>query len=172
MVQGLAAGAERILIFEDDILFDRYSTDRLQACTAFLETHPNWHMFFFGCMVKNSRPTENPSIVKIAYRSLTHAYVIHRDFAQMLIRNAWRGVPWDDFLRDLRDEEMYAAYPAFAFQSAAPSDNTRYLPLDRMRRLIGGLHRLQKQNEFYHRHRWWIIGAHVMVMLLIILLAI
>jgi GR25 family glycosyltransferase involved in LPS biosynthesis len=172
MARGIAAGAERMLIFEDDVLFDRFSPVTLRNCIEFLDTDPDWHMLFFGCMVKRSRRTVNPAVINIIYRSLTHAYVIRRAFAETLVRKTWHGVPYDDFLRDLRDERMYAAYPAFAFQSAAPSDNTRYLPLDKVRRLIGGLHRLQKQNEIYHRYRWWIIGAHAAAVLAALLLAV
>jgi hypothetical protein len=80
-------------------------------------------------------------------------------------------VPYDDFLRDLKDERTFALYPSFAFQSNSPSDNERYLPLDRIRRLLGGLRSLQKKNAFYHHNRWVIIGAHVLALLLLALAA-
>lgn len=167
MASGIEAGAQHILIFEDDVLFDRFSLETLNRSIDFMRTRNDWNMVFFGCMVKGVRRTSNPSVVRITYRSLTHAYVISRRFAEQLVRHPWHQVPYDDFLRDLKDGGMFAVYPTFAFQSGSASDNTRYLPLDRIRRLIGGLHSLQKRNEFYHRHRWWIIGAHVAVIFLI-----
>lgn len=170
MHKGLAAGARHILIFEDDICFDRFCPDLLKRCTHFMETHQQWHMLFLGCMVKSSRATDYPSVRRIRYRSLTHAYAIRKPFAQRLVRHhPWQRVPYDDFLRDLNDDQMYAVSPMFGFQSSSRSDNARYLPLDRFRRLCGGLIRLQKNNEFYHRHKWLIIGVHILAVLLVLL---
>lgn len=168
MTKGLQSGAEHILIFEDDIEFDRFSPEVLRGCIDFLAQDPDWHMLFLGCMVKGSRRTSNPSVIKIRYRSLTQAYAVHRRFARELTRHPWHGVAYDEFLNNLKDDRTYAAYPTFAFQSNSPSDNVRYLPLDRWRRLLGGLRRLQKNNEFFHRHRWLIIAAHALALLLIL----
>ncbi len=168
MKKGLAEGAERILIFEDDIVFDRFSHGLLERTRDFCVWHTRWHMLFLGCMVKASRRTTYPAIRRIKFRSLTHAYVIHRRFAEELVRQAWQQVPYDDFLRDLKDRETYALYPSIAFQSNARSDNERYLPLDRVRRIMGGLRNLQKFDEFYHRRRSLVIGAHLLVVVLIL----
>lgn len=169
MARGLARGAERMLIFEDDILFDGFTTAALERCTAFLGAEPDWHLFFLGCMVRASRRTRFPGVVRVRYRSLAHAYAVHAPFAERLVARPWQGVPYDDFLRDLRDERTFALYPPIAFQSDAPSDNERYLPLDRVRRLLGGLRRLQKNNAFYHHNRWAIVGAHVVALALLVL---
>ncbi len=166
--KGLEAGADRILIFEDDIVFDRITQKRLKHLNDFIRRHGSWRMLFLGCMVKSSQSTDYPSIRRIRYRSLTQAYIIHRRFAESLIRCCWQQVAYDDFLRDLNDDEFYILYPAIAFQSNSPSDNERYLPLDRLRRAIGGLKKIQIRNEFYHCHRHWIIGAHVLIFLAII----
>jgi len=168
MKKGLEEGAERILIFEDDILFSRFSNNLLGHATDFCLRHTGWHMLFFGCMVKASRRTPFPSIRNINYRSLTHAYAVHWRFAEVLVRFQWQQNPYDDFLRDLKDREMYTLYPSVAFQSNARSDNERYLPLDRVRRIFGGLRNLQKFDEFYHRRRPLIIGAHLLAALLIL----
>lgn len=168
MHQGLAAGAEHMLIFEDDVMFDRFSSERLASATTFLSTLPAWHLFFLGCMVKSSRRTASEAVRRVRVRSLTHAYAVHRDFARRLASHPWNGVPYDDYLRDLQDQHAYAAYPAMAFQSASRSDNLRYLPLDKIRRLMGGLHNLQKWNEFYHRNRWGILAVHGAALLLLL----
>jgi GR25 family glycosyltransferase involved in LPS biosynthesis len=169
MARGLAQGARQMLIFEDDILFDGFTPAALERGVAFLSAEPGWRMFFLGCMVKASRRTRFPGVVRIRYRSLTHAYAIHRSFAERLVERPWQGVPYDDFLRDLKDERSFALYPSFAFQSNSPSDNERYLPLDRVRRLLGGLRSLQKLDAFYHRNRWAIVGAHVLALLALVL---
>lgn len=170
MEKGIQAGADTILIFEDDIVFDRMSFETLDNCIAFMSENRDWHMLFLGCMVKGSRRTENRSVLKVEFRSLTHAYAISRKFAEKLVQTPWQKIPFDDFLRDLNDDRMYAAYQSFTFQGNSPSDNERYLPLDRFRRLCGGLRRLQKLNEFYHRNRAAIITAHTIAILLVAIL--
>jgi hypothetical protein len=84
-----------------------------------------------------------------------------------LVKISWREIPFDDFLCDLNDE-FYAIYPSFAFQSNSRTDNNRNLGLDRFRRLFGGLGRIQKWNEFYHRHKIPVITAHVLILLIIL----
>jgi hypothetical protein len=37
-----------------------------------------------------------------------------------------------------------------------------------IRRLLGGLKRIQKAIEFYHRHKFGIYAAHVIVILLVL----
>ena len=170
MKKGLTANAGNILIFEDDICFDRFGLDTLKVAIDFLSTHANWKILFLGCMVKRSRKTENKSVLKINFRSLCHAYVLHSTFAKRLAKVPWQKNPFDDMLRDLKDDRFFAIYPSFAFQSNSRSDNRRYLTLDKFRRLCGGLRRLQKMNEFYHRNKTVIIGIHLLVALILIVI--
>lgn len=170
--KGLSSGAERILVFEDDIIFDRVVPERIAGITAFLDAQKNWHMLLLGGLVSRSKATDYPSIRRVRYRSLTHGYVVHRRLAEDIVRQPWKKVPYDDFLKNLKDPETYALYPSIAFQSDSRSDNERYLPLDRLRRWCGGLRKIQKRNEFYHRHRALIIGTHAVAILLMLLGAI
>ena len=167
--KGNRAGAETIVVFEDDILLERFSPAVLQDCIDFLSTDHHWNALYFGCLVSGSKKTQNRSVLKIKYRCLTHGYVFSRKFSESLVKKSWRDIPFDDFLRTINDE-FYAIYPSFAFQSNSRSDNIRFLPLDKFRRLCGGLRQLQKRNELYHRHRSLIILLHVIIILLIILL--
>lgn len=169
MRKGLSAGARHILIFEDDIIFDRFSSAALKQNIAFLASGKPWHMWFAGCMIKAIRRTENSAVAHIRFRSLTHAYAVYHCFARRLLTHCWKGIAFDEFINNLGDDHMYAACPAFAFQSASRSDNTRYLPLDKFRRLCGGLHLLQKSNEFYQRNRWPIIAGHLVALVLLLL---
>ncbi len=166
---GIRAGADTIVVFEDDVLFERFSPTGLKNCVDFLSTDPHWNALYFGCLVSGSKKTQNHSVLKIKYRCLTHAYVFSRKFAESLVKISWREIPFDDLLCALNDE-FYAIYPSFAFQSNSRSDNSRFLPLDKFRRLSGGLRRLQKGNELYHRHRTLVILLHIIIILLIILL--
>jgi len=168
MKKGLEAGAGTILIFEDDIYFSRFNPETLGEAIDFISTAPNWNILFLGCMVKRSQMTPNRSVRKIRFRSLCHAYVVNAAFAKRLVTIPCQKVPFDDMLRDLEDDALYAVCPAFAFQSDSRSDNQRYLPLDRFRRLCGGLCCVQKMNEFYHLNRGIVIGIHVIVVSILV----
>ncbi len=168
MEKGIRAHADTILIFEDDIIFDRFNPDTIEKCIDFLAANTDWKIMFLGCMVKKSAKTETSSVLKVKFRCACHAYVLTREFAETIVKMPWQKIPFDDMLRDMKDNQVYAVYPSFAFQSNSRSDNQRHLPLDRFRRLCGGLRGLQKMNEFYHYNKTFIIGAHILVVLLLI----
>ena len=168
--KGLQAGADTIVVFEDDILFERFRPADLKNCIDFLSTEHHWNALFFGCLVSASKKTQYRSVRKIKYRCLTHAYVFSRTFSESLVKKSWREIPYDDWLCSLNDE-FYAIFPSFAFQSNSRSDNLRFLSLDKFRRLCGGLRWLQKGNEFFHRRRTLIILLHIIIILLILMLA-
>jgi len=158
--KGLQAGADSIVIFEDDILFDRFSPARLKNCIDFLSQQSDWNALFFGCLVSGSKRTWNKSVLKVRYRSLSHAYVLNRKFAEVLVKRPWQEIAYDEFL-DSFNEAYYAVYPSFAFQSNSPSDNRKYLRLDKFRRLCGGLQRIQKGNEWFFNHIRGIMALHI-----------
>ena len=168
ITNGLLAGANRIVIFEDDVLFDGFSQERLKPCIDFMSATLDWKAFFFGCLVSGTRKTHSRGVLKIKYRCLSHAYVLNRGFAEMLVKKPWQKIAFDSELKSYNDG-FYAAFPAFAFQSNLPSAKTNCSGLDRFRRLCGGLQRIQKRNEWYHRHRPVFITLHILVILLIVL---
>jgi GR25 family glycosyltransferase involved in LPS biosynthesis len=160
MRRAVADGARRLLIFEDDVTFERYRPQRFGAALAFLEGQPDWQMLFLGCLVKRSRATASPAVRAIAYGCLTHAYALNRPCAEALAQKPWHGQPIDAVLSRL-DRGIYVCCPTFAFQSNATSDNTRLRRLDRFRRWCGGLRRIQRRNEFWHCHRPLLVFLHI-----------
>ncbi len=165
--EGLEAGAKNIVIFEDDVEFDRFDPERLRCCTEFLRQHPEWKVLLLGALIRSSRETDNPFIQKVRYQSLTHAYVLNRHYAETLAYEPWQGIVNDTLFRPLTDD-VYAIYPMCAFQKNLTTDNYKYPKLVIIRRLLGGLKRIQKANEFYHRHKFGIYTAHVIVILLLL----
>ena len=165
---GIAAGAKHILVFEDDIVFDRFSPELLSRAISFMKSEADWRMFFLGCFVKSSRRTNHPSVLNVKFRSTTHAYVITREFAQKLVETPWPGRCLDDLICSLNDEKMYAIYPAIAFQSNSPTDNDKQIGIDRFRRALGGIRRLQKWNEFASLNFVTLIVVHVVVVVLLV----
>jgi hypothetical protein len=163
--KGLEAGAESIVVFEDDIVFDRFDAEHFKQCTQFLLKHPDWKVLLFGALIRSSRKADNPLIQKIRYQSLAHAYALNRPYAETIAYQPWHGIVIDTIFRPL-DDHIYAVYPMFAFQNDFISDNDKkYKGLERFRRLCGGLERIQKANEFYQRHKFGVIAAHVIVVL-------
>ncbi len=158
--KGLEAGAGRMVVFEDDVLFDRFDAERFRQCTRFLSAHPDWRILLLGGLVRSVRKTSDPSVQKVRYQSLAHAYAIHRPYAETLAYVPWQGIVVDTLFRPLTDH-IYAVRPMFAFQNNLPSDNG-YRFLEGFRRCFGGLERVQKMNEFYHRHPFGIIALHVL----------
>jgi len=164
--KGLDAGARRILIFEDDIIFDRFDPEKLAACTHFLASKPEWKILLLGSLVKGLRPTGVKAVMKAKYRSLSHAYALNRDFAKEIVKIPWQGFAYDCLFRPY-DEGVYAIHPSVAFQSDSPSDNIKYLNLDRHRRLLGGFKGIQKFNGFYYSYRAPIIAANAAMILIL-----
>jgi hypothetical protein len=161
---GLAAGARRIAIFEDDVVFDGFDPRRVKKGMQFVDGLDHWEMMFLGCLVSRSRPTASNDVRRVRYRCLTHAYVVNRAFAEKLAKIQWSGKPIDAIFYDLL-RHGYAIYPSVAFQSNASSDNWRLKVLDRVRRLCGGLRFIQKMNERYHRHYKTILLVHLLAAL-------
>ena len=162
--KGLEVGAERIVVFEDDIVFDRFDAERFKQSLQFLVEHPDWKVLLLGALIRSSRSTTNPFIKKVGYQSLAHAYALNRPYAETLAYQPWQGIIIDTLFRPLTDH-IYAVYPMFAFQNDFTSDNEKYQILECFRRLCGGLERVQKANEFYQRHKLGVIAAHVLILL-------
>lgn len=167
--KGLEAGAERIMVFEDDVVFDRFDAGHFEQCTQFLADHPDWKVLLLGALIRSSRRTADPFVQKVGYQSLAHAYALNRPYAETVASQPWQGIIIDTLFRPLTDH-LYAVYPMFAFQKDFTSNNDKYPGLERIRRLCGGLEFIQKTNEFYHRHKTGIIAAHALVLLSLLLL--
>lgn len=166
---GLAAGADKILIFEDDILFSRFSADTLGSAIRFMQSNDDWKLFFLGCFVNSSRKTRHRAVIKIDYRCTAHAYVVSRRFAQELVQIPFQNVPFDDLLRKLSFGYVYALYPGIAFQSSSATDNDKLIGVDRARRFFGGFRRLQLWNEFSSRRFVPLVVAHFALLAILVL---
>ena len=168
--KGIDAGARHILIFEDDILFDRFDPEKLKACTRFLQSKKEWKILLLGCLINGVKPTESKAVMEVKHRSLSHAYALNRNFAREINRIPWPGGAYDClFCR--YGEGVYAIYPSIAFQSDSPSGNTKYLKLERRRRFFGGFKRIQKFNEFFYRYRSLIIAVNAATILFLVVIA-
>ena len=166
--KGLETGARNIVVFEDDVEFDRFDPQKMRSCTDFLRQNTSWKVFLFGALIRASGRTANPHVQKVRYQSLSHAYALNRDYAQTLAYVPWRGIANDTLFRPLKDD-IYAPFPMFAFQKDFSSDNYAYSNLEKFRKMLGGLKRIQKGIEFYRRHMFSIYAVQTVFILLVVI---
>lgn len=159
--KGLAAGARHILVFEDDIFFHTFNGQRLHEACRFLRQTQGWDAFFLGCLTSGSAKTGSPALRRIRYRCLAHAYALCRPFAERLVSEEWRGIPFDNLLGRYNDR-FFAMHPMCAFQGLAGSDNKTVL-IDRLRNLCGGLPLIQKSNEVFQNHKAVFMAMHILL---------
>jgi len=168
LTEGLKAGAQHILVFEDDVFFRGFSEERLHAACRFLRETSRWDAFFLGCITNGSRRTAQNAVVQVKYRCLAHAYALNRSYAEKIVREKWRGLPFDGLLRRC-NKHFFALSPMCAFQGQASSDNETVW-IDRLRNLCGGLPFIQRCNEIYQNNKGLILALHFVVATIAIVL--
>ncbi len=159
LAKGLAAGVQSILIFEDDVFFRRFNPRTLAAACDDLVSLPQWNAFFLGCITSGSRRITGSSLAAVNYRCLSHGYAVHKNFAEEIVCQLWRGTPYDTMLKE-QCRKYYALYPMCVFQGLSTTDNQTVV-IDRLRRLLGGLPFLQRVNEFYQNNKTVLLFSHL-----------
>ena len=159
--KGLAPGARRNLVFEDDILFQGFNPEALRDACDCLSERPRWDAFFLGCLLDQSTTTECRRLTRVRYRCLAHAYCLSASFAHRIVREPWRNIPFDDLLRH-RHGLFFALSPMCAFQGKSISDNQTVV-IDRLRTLCGGLAFIQRCNEIFHNNKKTIFLVHIFI---------
>jgi len=167
--KGLAAGAQHIMIFEDDVFFRDFDPRTLVEACRHLERLESWNSLFLGCITSGSRKTGVESLSRISYRCLAHAYALNAPFAGRIVGQKWTGIPYDGLLRK-NNGDFFAISPMCAFQGHSASDN-QTVAIDRMRRMLGGLPFIQKMNEMYQNHKPLFLALHLAAFLGLGLLA-
>jgi hypothetical protein len=110
-----AAGAETVLIFEDDVIFRGLTKERLARLLACLHTIPDWELFYLGGTVL-ANPERHGELMKVPMAG-THAYAIHR---RAFAKIGECTLPYDIWLANhLRS---YCADPIVAWQRDGFSD--------------------------------------------------
>ena len=141
------AGAEAVLIFEDDVMFHPQFAERVSALTL----PADWGMFYFGCLHREPPQRVGPGIVRASRCFDHHAFAIRREYFHT-VRKTMRG--WgkkangrlhsDVLVSDLHKTiPTYAAYPNLAWQAEDFSDladrsYSNYRP-DGTQKLWGGM---------------------------------
>ena len=120
------AGADAVLIFEDDVTFHPQFAERVSALTL----PADWGMFYFGCLHREPPQRVSPGIVRATKCFDHHAFAIRREYFHA-VRKRMRG--WgkkangrlhsDVLVSDLHKTiPTYAAYPNLAWQAEDFSD--------------------------------------------------
>lgn len=161
LMEGLAAGARHILVFEDDILFRRFSASTLREACTFLRQRSRWDALFLGCLIDQSEPSECSELTRVRYRCLAHAYCLPASYAHRIVREPWRNIPFDDLLRR-HHGSFFALSPMCAYQGKSISDNQTVV-IERFRTLCGGLAFIQRGNEVFHNNKKTIFLVHILI---------
>ena len=119
------AGAERVLIFEDDITPTDYLTIKhLSKAIKFMTKHNDWDIFYLGALPNTKKHRSESTNFNGIYKIkgiCTHSYIVNRRAMSKLIHLKYRGVPIDYyFINNLK--HSYALYPTLFYQGLSPSD--------------------------------------------------
>lgn len=164
--KGLAAGAQTMLIFEDDVFFEGFDPAALTtACDGLKENQ--WDMLLLGGIASKATRTGIKNLLAIEYRCLTHAYAVTREYARIMAQKPWNGEPWDSELKKTRGQ-FYTLYPMCAFQGLEGTEN-QTTTIAWLRTIFGGLPFLQRLNEFYQLHKWAMLLSPALLPALILL---
>lgn len=122
--QGIASGADHILIFEDDFMFSQVP----EVVHHVLQTvqNTNYDVFLLGyCLFhkKSERlfPTSHPMFLKIRQAGCAHGYMVRKGYAQTLLKNMKEGIELriktndieynvDNHWKLLQDQDLWLCY--------------------------------------------------------------
>ncbi len=113
-------GAERVLIFEDDINATNYLTQKnLKRAINFMKCNKDWDLFYLGAypyiLWHRSERTKHDGIYKL--RSIgTHCYVVNRSAMKKLMNLKYERIPIDIYLVN-HFHKSYALYPMLFTQN-------------------------------------------------------
>jgi hypothetical protein len=110
-----AAGAEKVLIFEDDVVFRGFSYQRLAQSLKRLCTIPDWELFYLGGYLL-ATPESYGDLMRVPM-AMTHAYAIHRRAFGKIQEST---TPYDIWLA--MNMKSYCAHPLLALQRDGFSD--------------------------------------------------
>jgi hypothetical protein len=130
----LAAGCERVLVLEDDVLFERRFTPRTERriAAAVASLPADWRGFYLGHWPLAVH-FESPRVLRSA-SLCTHAYVANRALLEWLVATPFRktGIPRSRIGGKGIDSAMavlpgmYAYFPMVATQRRSPHDHLRF----------------------------------------------
>lgn len=111
-----AAGADTVLIFEDDVTLPGFSSARLARSLEQLRAIPDWELFYLGGLLVAAWEYREHLIGGRLVQ--THAYAVHRRAFDAIIERA--TAPFDLWCASTR--RSYCAYPMLAWQRDGHSD--------------------------------------------------
>ncbi|GBD42270.1 hypothetical protein HRbin39_01659 [bacterium HR39] len=165
LMRAMEAGAERALVFEDDVLFVRRITPRLLASVsrALDSLPPDWTVFYLGHWPLRVRFVA-PHVLRTSSGCI-HAYVASRRLMEWLAERPWGtpGIPRHPLVGKALDSAFallpgtYAYFPMLATQVASPSDNFTAAQKKRKKKFRW------RHLVTHSRHREWLLSRGMRV---------
>lgn len=122
--QAYDAGAERVLIFEDDITVTDYmSPAHLRKAIKFMDKN-KWDLFYLGALPNIKKKLASRTGYSGIYKLkgvCTHAYVVNRSAMKRLVNLKYKGVEIDYYYINTFNN-CYALYPTLFYQGLSDSD--------------------------------------------------
>lgn len=162
MRHGLDAGADNVLVFEDDIeLAPGFTRERVAEVVRFMAAqHGQWDVIFLGCFPDIWRGHQRwiRGHMYQVRATQTHAYVVSEAGMRRLSRRPFDGTPIDEVLRD--EARCYATLPSLFTQAVSASDVSSVAGIS----TFGGKRLVTRAVEAYTMH----VGIPLRVLLLML----
>jgi len=119
------AGAERVLVFEDDIdvIEGTLNYDNLKRCIDFMKEFKDWDLLYLGVIPDiinyKCQKTKKKGIYKL-HGICAHAYIVNRKAMKNIINLKYEGMCIDGYY--VRFFKSYAIYPTIFHQGVSKSD--------------------------------------------------
>lgn len=160
--KAMLAGADAVLILEDDVVFHPDFLERIRE----IELPEDWGIFYPGCAHHQRPSPAGPGLVRTPYALDTHAFAVRAPYFKRVMAALSVGSDQeveharasDWFLADLhREIPTYACYPNLAWQAVSDSDlaggvYSNYTPSGEQRAGAGEIVGLQA--EMWSGSRW------------------
>ena len=125
--KSLAAGQQRILIFEDDVICSQqYAASYLDEVHDFLEQNNDWELFYLGTLpeIRSQKISTVPNFAHIRQMAslCTHAYLVSLRGMQKYSQLPYADIPLDYLYIMASQQKCYGVHPSLFDQRASRSD--------------------------------------------------
>jgi GR25 family glycosyltransferase involved in LPS biosynthesis len=116
-------GYKNVLIFEDDILPNKITKERLSKVNDFIKEKKKWDLFYLGLcphFLSISQEVSGHPCIHRVKNLCTHAYVLNRPYMKKVSEMKYNGIPIDSVYN--KNNNSYGIYPSLFYQKEFETD--------------------------------------------------